>query len=67
MRELMAAGKGNQQLKERLETLRLFLETMDFKQLRRESEKHLIEGKKVGFTVYLKGGIPQYDLHVVGN
>ena len=65
MRELLATGKDDKQLGEKLETLRLFLETMDFKQLRRESEKYLTEGRRVGFTVYQEGGTVKYDLRII--
>ena len=36
----------------KLETIKTFLETADFRRLRAESEKHLTEGKKVVFTVW---------------
>ena len=50
---------------EKAETLRLFLETADFKKLRAESEKQLIEGKTVLFTVYLEGRASKYEMHVI--
>lgn len=62
---LLAPGKGNEVLQERLELLRTFLETMDFKRLRRESEKYLMEGKKVKFVVYLQEGTLKYDLQIM--
>jgi hypothetical protein len=37
---------------------------MDFKKLRRESERCLIEGRKVKFVVYLEGGVPKYNMRV---
>ena len=64
MRALLASGEENKPLEERIELLRMFLETMDFKQLRRESERYLAEGRKVKFRVYLEGGTPKYDLRV---
>jgi len=64
MEELLATGKGSKELQERMELMRIFLETMDFKKLRRESEKHLIEGRKVKFVVYLEEGTPKYELQV---
>ena len=42
----------------------MFLETMDFRKLRRESEKHLMEGRKVKFVVYLEEGNANYELQV---
>jgi hypothetical protein len=48
----------------KLETLRLFLETADFPRLRSESEKQLIDGKKVRFLLYLEDSIPKCEMHV---
>jgi len=53
------------ELAERLETLRLFLESADFNKLRSESEKHLLEGKSVKFLVYLEKGTPKYEIQIV--
>ena len=58
-------NKGNEgELAEKLETLRLFLESADFSKLRSESEKHLIEGRKVKFILYLEEGKPKYEMKV---
>ena len=51
-------------LAEKLETLRLFLETADFNKLRGESEKHLVAGKKVKFLLHLEDGKPEYEMKV---
>jgi len=59
-----APESESNELEEKLETLRLFLETADFKTLRAESEKHLTAGKKVSFLVYLDNGAPGYDMKV---
>jgi hypothetical protein len=61
---LLAAGEGNEELQERIEILRLFLETADFNGLRRESERHLVEGRKVKFVVCLEEGKPRYEMQV---
>ena len=50
-KQLLTLGRRNKGLEEKLEILRLFLETADFSKLRAESEKKLIEGKKVKFLV----------------
>lgn len=65
MEKLLATGERSKELQERIELMRVFLETMDFKKLRRESEKHLIEGRKVKFIVYLEEGTPKYELQVM--
>ena len=54
----------DKELAEKLEILRLFLESADFNKLRRESEKHLVEGRKVKFTVRREAGQPQYEMKV---
>ena len=51
-RQLLTPGLRNKELEEKLEILRLFLETANFKKLRAESEKRLMEGKKVKFVIY---------------
>jgi hypothetical protein len=63
LRELLA-GERDEELAERTELLRLFLEAADFRNLRAQSEEHLLEGKRVTFVVYMHGGIVKYDLQV---
>lgn len=48
----------------RIELLRLFLESADFRELRRESEKHLVRGKTVRFLLYLEAGELRYEMAV---
>ena len=52
-------------LAEKLETLRLFLETADFDKLRRKSEGYLVQGKKVKFILYLEKGKPKHEMKVL--
>lgn len=54
----------DEELGERIELLRLFLESADFRELRRESERHLVEGKTVTFTLYLEAGEPRHEMTV---
>ncbi|MBN1643902.1 MAG: hypothetical protein JW856_03700 [Dehalococcoidales bacterium] len=49
---------------QRLETVRLFLESVDFKKLRKEWEKYLVEGKKVAFRVWQKNGKAHWKMTV---
>ena len=63
-KQILAPGQRNKKLEEKLEILRLFLETADFKKLRSESEKQLMEGRIVRFVVCLKNGIPKCQMHV---
>ena len=63
-RQLLVKGVETEELQEKAETLRLFLETANFQKLRAESEKHLVAGREVTFTVCLKNGAPLYDINV---
>jgi len=60
--EYMQSGKKDRKLEEKIELLRMFLETMDFRKLRAESEKHLVEGKKVKFILTSEKGKPRYEM-----
>ena len=62
--ELLKQGEKGE-LAEKLETLRLFLESADFNKLRSESEKHLLEGKRVKFIVYLVEGKLNYEMKTI--
>jgi hypothetical protein len=61
---LLTAAKWDEEVAQRAETLRLFLENMDFKKLRSESEKHLLNGKSVKFVISLDNGILRYEMLV---
>ena len=58
----MGSGQESKELEQRIELLKAFLESMDFKKLRRESESHLIEGKTVKFIIYWKQDKPSYEM-----
>ena len=58
--------KGEErELMEKLDTLRLFLESTDFSVLRREYEKHLLQGKRVKFILHLETGKPKYEMKII--
>ena len=61
--ELLKKGEEGE-LAEKLEILRLFLESADFNKLRSESEKHLVEGRKVKFILHLEEGKPEYEMKI---
>jgi len=63
LKQLLTHGKVNKELEEKLEILRLFLERVDFKRFRAESEKRLMEGEKVRFLVYLDNEV-KYEIQV---
>ena len=60
----MVSVQENKEVGSNIELLKAFLESMDFKKLRRESEEHLAQGKTVKFIVYWKEGEPNYDMIV---
>jgi len=62
LRCLLAAREGDQELEKRLELLSIFLETVDLKKLRQESEKYLVQGRKVKFVFRLEGQTPEYEM-----
>jgi hypothetical protein len=64
LRQLLTAENGNRQLGKKLEFLTILLKDIDFKQLRRESEKYIVEGKKVKFVFYLENNLPKYEMQV---
>lgn len=51
-RALLESGSCDEITATRLETLRAFLVSTDFPQLRREYEPHLGNGRKVRFVIY---------------
>ena len=60
---LIKGEKSN--LAERLEILRLFLESANFNKLRSESEPHLVEGENVKFIIYLEDGKLVYEMELI--
>ena len=62
---LAAPEESDEEIGDRIELLRTFLETADFARLRRESERYLVEGRRVKFIVYLEAGAAKYDLQVL--
>jgi hypothetical protein len=63
---LLKEGCVDEELGERLEVLRLFLESTNFGHLRSQYEKYLTEGKKVTFLIYPKEGKAVYQMIVNG-
>jgi len=59
------AGQEDKNLEERIELLKAFLESMDFKKLRSQSERYLIKGKQVKFVISWKEGKPSYEMVVI--
>ena len=59
-------GQKDKKLGEKIELLKAFLESADFKRLRSDSERHLAQGKKVRFVIRWKQGKPSYEMVVTG-
>jgi hypothetical protein len=62
--QLLASVKDQKKLSEKVEILRIFLETADFRKLRSDSEKHLKDGKDVKFVIYLENGALRFKMQV---
>ena len=60
----LKAKKEDESLEGEIELLRSFLETADFGNLRKQSEKHIINGKQVKFIVSIKNKKPLYEMKV---
>ena len=58
---LLKEGHAEDELGEKLEALRLFLESADFGQLRSQYEGYLTEGRKIKFMIYSKEGKVSYQ------
>ena len=59
---LLKEKSVDERLGERLEVLRLFLESADFGHLRSQYEGYLTEGKEVTFLIYPEGERVNYKL-----
>lgn len=62
--EYLRAKTDDKALEGRIELLKSFLETADFKALRSQSERHMIEGKRVTFTIFIKDGKPYHEMSI---
>ena len=60
----LKAKTGDKGLEERIELLKSFLETEDFKALRSQSERYMPEGKRITFTAFIKDGKPCHRMRV---
>jgi len=58
----LQAGKGDSEFEEKVELLRNFLESADFKTLRKESEAYLLKGQNIKFILYRQEGKTKYRL-----
>ena len=61
----MESGQEDKKLEEKIELLKTFLESVDFKKLRSQSERYLVESKQVKFVICWKEGKPSYEMVVI--
>jgi hypothetical protein len=64
LNQYMKSEQKDKKLADRIELLKAFLESADFKKLRSQSERHLIQGKQVKFVIHWKKGKPSYEMIV---
>jgi hypothetical protein len=62
--QYMEGEQEDKKLEDRIELLKAFLESVDFKKLRSQSERYLVEGKQVKFVISWKEGKPSYEMMV---
>ena len=60
----MESAQEDKEAERNIELLKAFLESADFKKLRRESEEYLTQGRAVKFIVYWEEGEPSYKMVV---
>jgi len=64
-RTLLTTTPHDETLIEKAEILRIFLETADFRKLRSDSEKLLLNGEKVKFVISLEHGQLRYEMQII--
>jgi hypothetical protein len=62
--QYMQGGQKDKKLEEKIELLKAFLESADFRKLRSDSERHLLQGKNVRFVICWKDDKPSYEMLV---
>jgi len=62
--EYLGKNEADAALEEKIEILRTFLRVADFRELRRESESYLTQGKKVKFFLHPEGEKLRYEMMV---
>jgi hypothetical protein len=64
-RSYLQSGKGGSELEEKIELLRSFLESADFRKLRQQSEEYLLKGQKIKFILYTERGKAKHKMMTV--
>ena len=63
--QYMEGGQKDSKLEDRIKLLKAFLESMDFRKLRNQSERYLVEGKRVKFLISWENGNISYEMVVI--
>lgn len=58
----LQSGKGGSEFEAKIELLRMFLESADFRELRQRSEEYLLKGQKIKFILYMEGGRAKHKM-----
>jgi len=61
-RSYLQAGKGESEFEDKLELLRTFLESADFRKLRQQSEEYLLKGRNIKFILYRERGKAKHKM-----
>jgi hypothetical protein len=61
---LLKPDQEDAQMEEKLELLKLFLESADFNQLRSLSDKFLLKGERVEFILKSTNNPPKYEIEI---
>jgi hypothetical protein len=61
-RSYLQSGEGDSELGKQIELLRSFLESADFRKLRKQSEGYLVKGQKIRFILYRERGKAKYKM-----
>jgi len=62
VRSYLQANKGDSESEEKIELLRGFLESADFRELRKQSEGYMLKGLKIKFILYRERGNTKYRM-----
>lgn len=62
VRTYLQAGKGDSEFEAKVELLRTFLESADFRKLRKRSEEYLLKGQSIKFILCQEEGKTKYKL-----
>ena len=58
----LQAGTSDSEFEDKVQLLRTFLESADFRKLRKESEEYMLRGQNVKFILYCEGEETKYRL-----